>query len=293
MRLLLTVLLGWSLWSKDILFVFPSDSYLGTQAWVDAYHDSHDPSQVGTLPIKSGALQGAIAVDYAQEQKFKAVQVVYDGINGQLPNLDLINAVVYIAGGQMGFGASLHGTWRTSDKYTDRLRNMIQGMITQGIGHATGAHSSFIPYHVDAITLQPYGKGWQDEMALGRLIEGSFRSLNNLLEHLHQSFFFYLLMGKDRFVSIGTYLPSAMLLAANFTVMAVYLWICSGKPPTKVEHKNSQSSDTKASNTGGAVSISRERHMLLPLSLVAASLASGLIPLYTFNHAPAGVSAVL
>ena len=71
-----------------------------------------------------------------------------------------------------------------------------------------------MPYHVDAITLTTIGEGWQDEMAYGRVVEGVFRSLNNLLEHLHQSFFFYLLMQTNRFVSIGSYLPSAMIIAA-------------------------------------------------------------------------------
>lgn len=287
----LTGLLGWSLWSKDIIFVFPPDSYMGTQAWVDAYHDSHDPSRISPLPIKSGALQGAIAVDYVQEHRFKSVHIVYDGINGQLPNLDLINSIVHIAGGQMGFGASLQGTWRISDKYADRLRTMLRGMLTQGVGHATGAHSSFIPYHVDAVTLQPYGQGWQDEMALGRLIEGSFRSLNNLLEHLHQSFFFYLLMGKDRFVSIGTYLPSAMLLAANFTIMAVYLWVSSGQPAqTPAEKSPVDSASGNNESRAQLPPVARERELLLPLTLVIACHALGLVPLYLFNHAPAGVS---
>lgn len=288
----LTGLAGWSLWSKDIIFVFPPDSYTGTQAWVDAYHDSHDPSRISPLPIKSGALQGAIAVDYVQEHRFKSVHIVYDGINGQLPNLDLINAIVHIAGGQMGFGASLQGTWRISDKYADRLRTMLRGMITQGIGQATGAHSSFIPYHVDAVTLQPYGQGWQDEMALGRLIEGSFRSLNNLLEHLHQSFFFYLLLGKDRFVSIGTYLPSAMLLAANFTIMAVYLWISSGQPASVQSPAEKRPTDsTSGKEFRPQLSpVARERELLLPLTLVIACHALGLVPLYLFNHAPAKVS---
>lgn len=218
------------------------------------------------------------------------MHIVYDGINGQLPNLDLINSVVHIAGGQMGFGASLQGTWRVSDKYANRLRTMLRGMITQGVGHATGAHSSFIPYHVDAVTLQPYGQGWQDEMALGRLIEGSFRSLNNLLEHLHQSFFFYLIMGKDRFVSIGTYLPSAMLLAANFTIMAVYLWVLSGQPVTSLEPGREKPPGVKAESHPEAASAARRRDLVLPLTLVAGFYALGLVPLYLFNNAPATVS---
>src|SRR5258707_5218281 len=120
--------------------------------------------------------------------------------------------------------------WKHTDSYRDRLQTMLRGMLNQGLGHASGPHSSFIPYHVDAITLQPFGEGWQDEMAMGRVIESTFRSLNNLLEHLHQSFFFYLLMQANRFVSIGTYLPSAMLVAVNFTIMAIFLWVKSGSP---------------------------------------------------------------
>jgi hypothetical protein len=35
-------------------------------------------------------------------------------------------------------------------------------------------------------------------------LEGTLRSLNNLLERFHQSFFFYLRPATDRFISIGT-----------------------------------------------------------------------------------------
>lgn len=38
---------------------------------------------------------------------------------------------------------------------------------------------------------------------MGRILEGIFRSLNNLLERFHQSFFFYLLPSSDRYISIG------------------------------------------------------------------------------------------
>ncbi|KAI0016362.1 Gaa1-like protein [Xylariomycetidae sp. FL0641] len=285
----------WSLWSKDIIVVVPPDSRTGTQAWVDAYHDAHDSSLVASLPIKSGALQGAIAIDYPQEERFQSVHIVYDGVNGQLPNLDLINSVYSIASGQMGMGASLQQMWRHSDKYDDRLKTMLRGMLNQGLGHAAGPHSSFIPYHVDAVTLQPVGNGWHDEMGLGRLIEGTFRSLNNLLEHLHQSFFFYLLMNKDRFVSIGTYLPSAMLVAANFTIMAIFLWIKSGhkepeSPAKEKDQKPSAETDAKVTEDEKAAIPTAEttgRELALPLSLVVGFHFLGAIPLFIFNQLPA------
>jgi glycosylphosphatidylinositol transamidase len=276
-----------------------ADSRAGPQAWVDAYHDTHKTPDIESLPLKSGALQGAVVIDYPFDHRFESLHIAYDGINGQLPNLDLFNTVVSIASGQMGIGVSLQQMWKHSDSYQDRLRTMLRGMMNQGLGHASGPHSSFLPYHVDAITLQPFGEGWQDEMAMGRVIESTFRSLNNLLEHLHQSFFFYLLMQANRFVSIGTYLPSAMLVAGNFTIMAIYLWIKSGshKPTssnTAATIKSKAASllataqgDDKT--TTPEESLSAERELLLPLAVVAGSQFLGFLPLFIFNHTPRDV----
>lgn len=283
----------WSLWSKDIIFVVTPDSLAGPQAWVDAYHDAHDTRYIDSLPLKSGALQGALAVDYSQETRFSSVHIVYDGINGQLPNLDLINSVVSIAGGQMGIGVSIQEMWGHSDSYEDRLKTMLRGMMKQGLGVASGPHSCFIPYHVDAVTLRPYGDGWQDEMAMGRVIEGTFRSLNNLLEHLHQSFFFYLLMHRDRFVSIGTYLPSAMLIAANFTILSISLWMKSGQPNKVVEKPAEKEKEGKVVDKGTADPLmvtAAERDLFLPLALVAGCQFLGVVPMYILNHLREGVS---
>lgn len=287
--------LGWSLWSKDIIFLITPDSRAGPQAWVDAYHDSHSFPEVASLPLKSGALQGAVVIDYPFDHRFESLHIVYDGINGQLPNLDLFNTVVSIASGQMGIGVSLQQMWHHSDGYRDRLKTMLRGMLRQGLGHASGPHSSFIPYHVDAITLQPFGDGWQDEMAMGRVIESTFRSLNNLLEHLHQSFFFYLLMQSNRFVSIGTYLPSAMLVAVNFTIMAIALWVRSGRPQESKLKPISQplafveNENGKALIPVQALSV-MERHLFLPLAIVVGAQFLGVVPLYLFNHSTEVVS---
>lgn len=293
----------WSLWSKDIIFLVTADSKAGPQAWVDAYHDTHQSDKVDSLPLKSGALQGAVVIDYPFDHRFESIHIVYDGINGQLPNLDLLNTVVSISG-HMGIGASLQQMWHHSDSYKDRLQTMLRGMMNQGLGHASGPHSSFIPYHVDAITLQPYGEGWQDEMAMGRVIESTFRSLNNLLEHLHQSFFFYLLMQADRFVSIGTYLPSAMLVAVNFTIMAIFLWVKSGSPIEKSSKVGStieggekqplaivQEGNAKALVPAENLAV-RERELFLPLAVVAGSQFLGVLPLYIFNHTSQAVSPI-
>ncbi|KAJ5567743.1 Rhomboid protein 2 [Penicillium sp. DV-2018c] len=286
----------WSLWSKDIIFVITPDSKTGTQAWIDAYHDMH-PASVQSLPLKSGALQGALVIEYPLEHRFQTLHIVYDGVNGQLPNLDLFNTAVAIAGGQMGIGANLQEMWNHDDSYKHRLQTMFRGMTKQGLGYATGAHSSFMPYHIDAITLQTKGEGWEDEMALGRTVESLCRSLNNLLEHLHQSFFFYLLMQSNRFVSIGTYLPSAMLIAGNFTIMAIALWMRTGyysETKPSVEPKDGKTVKDKTDSVAEpkdekvAVEVERitiaERQLALPLSLVAGLHLLGLVPLWIFNN---------
>ncbi|KAL9047278.1 MAG: hypothetical protein Q9214_000103 [Letrouitia sp. 1 TL-2023] len=283
----------WSLWSKDIIILITPDSKAGCQAWVDAYHDEHSIQSVAPLSMKSGALQGAVIVDYPLNHRFKSLHLIYDGINGQLPNLDLFNTAVAIANGQMGIDVSLQRMWNHDDHYRDRLQTVLRGMISQGLGHTTGPHSSFIPYHVDAITLQAVGQGGQDEMAMGRCVESLFRSLNNLLEHFHQSFFFYLVMQPKRFVSIGTYLPSAMLVAVNFTIMAIALWIRSGRPkPPKIASTMEKGAPPPVDllQKDGMVAIVPketttviERHIFGPIVILAAFHLLGAIPLYIFN----------
>lgn len=47
-----------------------------------------------------------------------------------------------------------------------------------------------------------------------RALEGTFRSVNNLLETLHHSEFFYFTSDTWRFISIGLYMPALGLLLA-------------------------------------------------------------------------------
>ncbi|KAI5793225.1 Gaa1-like protein [Geopyxis carbonaria] len=299
----------WSLWSKDVIFLITSDSRAGPQAWVDAYHELHSPPAVASLPVKSGAIQGAVVIDYPTSNPWESMHLVYDGVNGQLPNLDLFNTAIHIAGNQMGVRGGLQEMWDHRDNYEDRLRTMLRGMVNQGLGHATGPHSSFIPYHIDAVTLQVAGTGSHDDVTMGRILESLFRSLNNLLEHFHQSFFFYLLLAPKRFVSIGTYLPSAMLIAANFTFTAIGLWIKSGKKtpdnddtepsdeePTNEDITNEKSSllsdadEPTSQNTSTTIELpiteDSQRDMFLPIAFVLFIHLLGFIPLYVFNNTP-------
>ncbi|KAH0845572.1 putative GPI transamidase component (GAA1) [Fonsecaea pedrosoi] len=291
----------WSLWSKDIIFLVTPDSTAGPQAWIDAYHSTHDPCNVEDLSLKSGALQAAVCIDYPFEHRFETLHIAYDGINGALPNLDLFNTAVSIASGQMGIGTSIqfqhaYSNHEQYNSYPVRLQTLVRGMSTQALGHATGPHSTFMTYHIDAITLTATNEGWQDEMAFGRTIESICRSLNNLLEKLHQSFFFYLLMQSNRFVSIGTYLPGAMIMAAAYTIMAIYLWVLSGyqvaeKEAEPVAGKLENGTTEKTGVSEPRVSAAKgsqpkiefkpvDRQLVLPIALLTAIHLASLLPLY-------------
>lgn len=290
----------WSLWSKDIIILVTPESKAGPQAWVDAYHDGHDPATADPLPLKSGALQGAIVIDYPQHHHFRTMHITYDGINGQLPNLDLFNTAINIANGQHGMEVALQRKWTHGGSYPERLQVMLRGMVNQGLGHASGPHSVFMPYHVDAITLRSINSGPEDSMAYGRVVESLFRSLNNIMEHFHQSFFFYLLMQHNRFVSIGTYLPSAMLIAASCSISAIALWIASGRPPKKpaLEKQQKEKGEVEVVEHKGDVAIIpkqelqiAERDLFTPAGIVLGLHFLGVIPLYLFNNATVSVSA--
>jgi GPI-anchor transamidase subunit GAA1 len=70
----------------------------------------------------------------------------------------------------------------------------------------------------------------QKIMALLKIVEGISRSLNNLLERFHQSFFFYVIINSERFISIGDYMPSIGLMAGSLLIKSFLLWLTTNKP---------------------------------------------------------------
>lgn len=65
----------------------------------------------------------------------------------------------------------------------------------------------FHRFGIEAVTLEGFEKTGKGSKAnfyqVGRVVESMVRSLNNLLERFHQSYFFYLLPSTERYVSIS------------------------------------------------------------------------------------------
>ncbi|ODQ68424.1 YLR088Wp-like protein [Nadsonia fulvescens var. elongata DSM 6958] len=214
----------WSVWSKNIIFVAPSDTRFALREWVTAYHTS--------LKNTAGSIEGAIILDYeSKDDYFDLVEVQYDGLNGQLPNLDLVNTCVQ-ASNYEGLNVIIHGQYSNYDTYLERAKTFGLGLLSQlmaGVERGPG-NECFSGWRIDAVTIRAIGtNGPQDITTFGRIAESSLRSINNLLEHFHQSFFFYHLLSPKTFVSIGTYLPAAMCIAQSFPLMAALKWIKGAK----------------------------------------------------------------
>ncbi len=98
-------------------------------------------------------------------------------------------------------------------------------------GLPSGNHGLFHRFGIEAVTIESVHKFTKrtrrrefDLFTAGKLMEGIFRSLNNLLERFHQSFFFYLLPSSSRYVSIGMYMPAFGFLAGSLLIRALGLW---------------------------------------------------------------------
>ncbi|CBQ71473.1 related to Alpha-1,3-mannosyltransferase [Sporisorium reilianum SRZ2] len=242
--------------SKDLIFVISDGHLEGIHAWSSAYFGSM-PKGLHADPVSAGGSQvwNAISIDYPSDS-FSSLEVQYEGFDGQLPNMDVVNTIVRIAESVAGgmpveFGHKLaksrlkEPVQRLAERYGVRLRADVEyelGNYENGVcaalrqvgfgvtGRASGPHGFFQRHHVDAITLYavpatgPYGF-----FHMGRLIESFVRSMSNLLERLHHSQFFYLLLNPRRFVPIGTAILIPLFLSISLTISGLAQWFAQEK----------------------------------------------------------------
>lgn len=244
-------------WAKDIIFVVTDQEQLGMQAWLEAYHGSDVCNAMhvldcGTLHARAGSIQAAINLEFSSFD-LSYIDVKIEGLNGQLPNLDLVNLIQRLA---MKEGI-VSGHKQTNDRkrsgakstWAQNFHHMISMVLTQSSGVPNGNHGLFFRYGIQAVTLEGhkreqtnYQRKAQGATAILKLVEGIARSVNNLLERFHQSFFFYLLVASDRYVSIGDYMPSLGLMAAALLIKAFIVWLKVNQKTSRAEAGDSDCS---------------------------------------------------
>ncbi|WOL00628.1 glycosylphosphatidylinositol anchor attachment 1 protein [Canna indica] len=225
---------------------------------------------------RAGTMAAALVIkvmDKHEMEERDSVTIYAEASNGQMPNLDLINIVHYLAVhrqslrvriGSMSyflkaawlkffgemlqqigiFSKHMNPKWKidiTSADYVDGTATLASSVYYQALGVPTGSHGAFRDYQVDAITLEfsPRSSLNNENVRYsfllrgGRLIEGVIRSVNNLLEKFHQSFFLYLLTAPHKFVSVGVYMIPFALLIAPLPIVAAALFSDNGNSDAK------------------------------------------------------------
>ena len=242
-------------WAKDIIFLITEHEQLGMQAWLEAYHRTSCGSpgvlDHGELEARAGAIQAAINLEINKDT-ITHLNVKIQGLNGQLPNLDLLNLInrLSMREGVRQMFQGREDSRKSCELFTERIfeKNTWKGcisslitlkdmMLSQATGIPSGNHGLFHRFGIQAVTLEGVNKNTgsgrkrkfneADLYIMGRIVEGTFRSLNNLLERFHQSFFYYVLPGTSRYVSIGMYMPGFGILAGGLVILAISLWMQS------------------------------------------------------------------
>ncbi|ETS59757.1 hypothetical protein PaG_06280 [Moesziomyces aphidis] len=249
--------------SKDLIFVISDGHLEGINAWSSAYFgDVAAGLEVEPVVLGGSQVWNAISIDYPADS-FSSLVVQYEGFDGQLPNMDAINTIVRIADSVAGsipidleqskatsllkqpahrlaqrLGISLRADVEYElDSYEHGVRAALRQFGHGVAGHASGPHGFFQRHHVDAITIYavpatgPYGF-----FHMGRLVESFVRSMSNLIERLHHSQFFYLLLSPRRFVPIGIAILVPLFLSISLTISGFASWLEQEAKSKKLRH---------------------------------------------------------
>ncbi|XP_024081620.1 glycosylphosphatidylinositol anchor attachment 1 protein isoform X2 [Cimex lectularius] len=218
-------------WAKDIILLITQHELLGTQAWLEAYHGTSCGTkgvlEAGELEARGGSIQAALNLEI-HSSRIERLEVKLLGLNGQLPNLDLVNLVHRICAKERvkhSFAGreKLHSL-SPKEQWLYSLGTMTTMVLGQATGVPDGNHGLFHRFGIEAVTVESeekVGAGHGVPMrSVGRVVEGVFRSINNLLERFHQSYFFYILADTDKFISIALYIVCIGAQAAPLLIKA-------------------------------------------------------------------------
>lgn len=223
-------------WAKDIIFLVTDSEWIGVQAWLNAFHGIPDEViRADSLSGISGSIQAALVLDI-NATRMSRMNLKIEGLNGQLPNLDLFNTVVELATHE-SITPTFHGRSHTyaEDAWPEFIETTGKMMMHQASSFPTGAHGLFLKFAIQSLTISIDSTGDIYEhfnlLHIGRVVEGVFRSLNNLLEKFNRSFWFYLLPSTQKYISIAFYMSTFALIAVPLLIVSLknYIILHSGE----------------------------------------------------------------
>uniref|UniRef100_A0A8C7ZZV5 GPI-anchor transamidase component GPAA1 n=1 Tax=Oryzias sinensis TaxID=183150 RepID=A0A8C7ZZV5_9TELE len=224
-------------WAKDIIFLVNEHDLIGMQAWLEGYHHTNVTGMDWSpLQGRGGSIQAALSLELSSDV-VTSLDIVLEGLNGQLPNLDLAN-LFYAFCQKIGVLCTIQGKlqrsdWDSASGYNHAVQTMMLMVMKQASGRPWGDHGLFLRYHIEAATVKgvnSFRHYKTDLNAYSPITAGIYR-----LTRLHQSYFFYLLPSLSHFVSIGYYMPAFGLLAVILLLRALDLWVQLSAQPSRTE----------------------------------------------------------
>eukprot|EP00002_Diphylleia_rotans_P010862 TRINITY_DN214_c0_g1_i5.p1 TRINITY_DN214_c0_g1~~TRINITY_DN214_c0_g1_i5.p1 ORF type:complete len:506 (-),score=49.53 TRINITY_DN214_c0_g1_i5:709-2226(-) len=184
---------------KDIIFLGYDGRWEYNEA-VDAWLESifTPGSDYSVDSITSSSIIASISLEFTSLDTNRLALLAL-GINGQLPDMDLVATLVYFS------QVNLLPYKRIYDIFSllpDKIGGMLTFMINQASGVPKGSHAYFMKYNIPGVTIADvqesvssvhHNNAMELIVSLGRTLELAIHSLNNLIEPLHASFLFYLL----------------------------------------------------------------------------------------------------
>ncbi len=235
--------------------------------------------------ISTGRMREAITLDF-ETFSFPQMAVLTEGVNGEVPNLDLVNTVIWLARHhdisvtlfedspltvdpkrlknlplpiylyhkllsslsktiddlikqhRLSLPFDEYTIREVKDKFVSGSQILMYNVYNQLLGIPTGGHAWFRQRVTHAITLTN-AKGHfptiQPRHAsaniknVAKTVEGAFRSMNNLIEELHQSFFLYFMDSSVTYFGFEHYLPNLIVLGAPLVIQFVGNYFISAR----------------------------------------------------------------
>jgi len=217
----------------------------------------------------AGVIREAIHVDFATfavPSHTLQLAIQCEGINGEQPNLDLVNVITGYAKGVGVQQVSTTGKVLTFDgaeadvdpiytyltsrdrfyaplspthrQWLAQYLNLWRGLWNLVKSWSTGLHGQFRAKSAHSVTLgntakqeayasTNYLNNFGDQLLenrernmllVGQVVESTVRSMNSLIEKLHQSFFMYFMMSEEKFVGFEDFFATMWLFTLPFVI---------------------------------------------------------------------------
>eukprot|EP00842_Homolaphlyctis_polyrhiza_P001941 jgi/Hompol1/2748/HPOL_000637-RA len=226
-----------SFWSKDIIFLVTTHGPYGSHAWLRAYYGFRPESKkildYQQLDSHAGQIQSAINLEFAGSGEYSAVGIYPQGINGLLPNADLLVTTI-LSIQYEGMNLELHsGSSLKSDdsmysRYWQFLDHLVQFVRIQASSLPSAGHALFLRYKIESVTLRglsdPDKQPYIGMVLVSRGIETALRSLNNMLEKFHHAYWFYFMPNADHLMPISVYIAPLAVLASSLVLTSLGIW---------------------------------------------------------------------